>query len=73
MAVKRLFEVKGADLTKLGQFFFAEKIKAKSFRDEKPGRWVTLGPDHKDYGIKRPFRTHGHHARSGGPGNGFKK
>lgn len=58
--MKQLFEVKGADLAKQGQFFFDKKEKAKAFRDEKKGRWVALGPDHKDFGVRKPFRTHSH-------------
>jgi hypothetical protein len=58
--MKLLFEVVGNGLDGTGHFYFDDKMKAKSLRDEKPKgqRRVILGPDHKDYGVKKFPTTH---------------
>ncbi len=68
--MKRLFNVNGVD--------FDNKMAAKEYRDI---QWVkhnarlhvTLGVDHRHYGVRSTGKTHSHNCRSGGHGNGFPK
>lgn len=66
--MKRLFNVDGVD--------FDNKMAAKQYRDmqnvNKGGcQVVSLGVDHRLFGVRRTGKTHSHNCRSGGHGNGF--
>ena len=70
--MKRLFTVSGVD--------FDNKQAAKLYRNNCNESTkhagvakVSLGTDHRLFGVKKVGKTHSHNARSGGHGSGFPR